>query len=46
MKPLAAVLAMLILAGCMQVTRERADEELIRTHPGMRGREAKASGSP
>lgn len=33
MNRLAAVLAMLVLAGCMQVTRETSDEELIRTHP-------------
>jgi hypothetical protein len=33
MKRLAAALAMLVLAGCMQVTRETSDEELIRTHP-------------
>lgn len=33
MKRLAALLAMLVLASCMQVTRETTDEELIRTHP-------------
>lgn len=33
MKRLAAVLAMLAVAGCMQLTRDTADEELIRTHP-------------
>ena len=33
MKPLAAVLAMLVLAGCTQATRETTDEELIRAHP-------------
>ncbi|GFE80490.1 serine protease [Steroidobacter agaridevorans] len=33
MKRLAALLAMLVFAGCMQVARETTDEELIRTHP-------------
>jgi subtilisin family serine protease len=33
MKRLAALLATLALAGCMQLTRDTADEELIRTHP-------------
>lgn len=33
MKPLVAVLAMLVLSGCAQITRETADEALIRTHP-------------
>jgi hypothetical protein len=33
MRPLATLLAMLVLAGCMQVTRETRDEDLIRTHP-------------
>lgn len=33
MKRLAALLAMLALAGCMRLTRDAADEELIRTHP-------------
>lgn len=33
MKRLAALLTVLVLAGCVQITRERTDEELIRTHP-------------
>ncbi|MBM0104670.1 S8 family serine peptidase [Steroidobacter sp. S1-65] len=33
MKHVAALLAMLTLAACMQFARESADEELIRTHP-------------
>jgi hypothetical protein len=33
MKHLAALLAMLTLAGCMQFARVTADEQLIRTHP-------------
>jgi hypothetical protein len=33
MKHLAAVLAMFALASCMQLTRDPADEELIRAHP-------------
>lgn len=33
MKHLAALLAILTLAGCMQFARETADEQLIRTHP-------------
>lgn len=33
MKRMAALLAMLALAGCIQVTRDKTDEELIRTHP-------------
>lgn len=33
MKFLAALLAILTLAGCMQFARETADEQLIRTHP-------------
>lgn len=33
MKYLAAWLAMLTLAGCMQFERQTADDELIRTHP-------------
>jgi hypothetical protein len=33
MKHLAALLAILTLAGCMQFARESADEQLIRTHP-------------
>lgn len=33
MKHLAALLAMLTLAGCMQLTRDTADEQLIQVHP-------------
>lgn len=33
MKLSTALLAMLMLAGCMQFTRDRGDEELIRSHP-------------
>lgn len=33
MKRLVALLALLTLAGCMQLTRDADDEELIRTHP-------------
>jgi hypothetical protein len=33
MKRLAALLALLMLAACVQFTRDAVDEELIRTHP-------------
>ncbi|WP_129646703.1 S8 family peptidase [Peristeroidobacter agariperforans] len=33
MRRLTALLAILVVAGCTQLTRETTDEELIRTHP-------------